>query len=717
MQEAMNRNEEAKIDQETQNVFEELRQNGPLPRTDEKVSLDENVVGVSEGETHAFDAQMDSLLSILINSVYSSKDYFLRELISNASDANDKRKKLSYTTHQIIEEEQCIKIIPNKENRTITICDTGIGMSKADMINYLGSIASSGTKEFKKMLQSTSSEGQSIDNLIGQFGLGFYAAFLVADQVDVISRKGDESPCIWSSRGPGGYVVAPYTGEHAQGTSVVLHISEQCKSYLEEKTLEDIIKAHSSFIGYPIYLFVIAEKTRKVSKAVEEKKEENSEKADEDVVEDAAEEKEDEETYFEEEFKKLNTQMPLWARDPKEETITEKEYEDFYKSISNDWEKHCAVSHSTIEGDFKLQVLLFAQNRPPFRMFEGSKKSACNIKLYVQNVLISSDLSEAVPEWMSFIHGVISSKDIPINLSREIVQGKSVMKLIKRVISKKVIDMLNDMAFDKENYLKSYSNFSTCLKTGIYMDNSDVGAKLLKLLRFKTTKSEEPISFEEYVSRMAEGQKKIYVITGMNEKEVMSHPALDRMTKYEVIYMPDPMDEFVIQVNSQFNEFPFQRITSEGIDLPEEKEDTKEKEEEFKGVIEGMKAVLGDKVEKIVISTALEKLPCFVSSAGHSYSPAMEQILKAQPGGSSANPVFASGYLTKKMLEINPNHATIVGLKTLLEKGDKEKFNTTVGLLFDSCLLGNGFPISNMAEFSKRIFEFVNMGMESMTIQ
>ncbi|KAI5191704.1 molecular chaperone HtpG [Nematocida minor] len=704
MQENMNTSDKTvEIDQETKMAFEEIKkEHGAVHRENEQVNLDETLVNTSEGETHSFDAQMDNLLSILINSVYSSKDYFLRELISNASDANDKRKRVTYETHENIEEELSIKIIPNKENKTITIVDTGIGMSKADMINYLGSIASSGTKEFRKKIQEGGSKGQSLDALIGQFGLGFYSAFLVADQVDVISRKGNDSPYIWSSRGPGGFVVAPYNGSHPQGTSVVLHIAEQCKTYLEEKTLENIVKVHSAFIAYPIYLFVLAEKKRPVAKKEEEK--------DEDAVEDAPAAEEEQETYFEEEYKKLNTQMPLWARDPKEETITEQEYEDFYKALTNDWEKHFAVSHSRIESDFNLQILLFLQNRQPFNMFEKGKKTPCNIKLYVQNVLVGNDLSEAVPEWMTFIHGIISSNDIPINVSREIVQGKSVMNLIKRVVTKKVLEMLKDLESDKENYLKFYNNCSASLKVGAYQESSDVSGKLAKLLRYKTTKSDTPVSFDEYVSRMAEGQKQIYVVTGTSEEEVKSNPALVKMGKYEVIYMSDPIDEFLIQTLNKYNDKPFQRITAEGVELPEEAADLSAYEEEYKGVMEEMKKVIGDSVEKVIISTKLDSLPCYVSSAKYSYSAAMEQIMRSQPG-SGNNAMFASGYLTKKILEVNPAHPIMGGLKRLLEADKREEFNKTVNLMFESSMLACGYTVTNMADFSKKIFGYVEMGM------
>lgn len=698
------------IDQETKQAIEEVQnEHGPVHRTNEKVSLDGAMANTAEGEVHAFDAQMDSLLSILINSVYSSKDYFLRELISNASDANDKRKRLMYTEQSSNDEELCIRIISDKMNKTITITDTGIGMSKADLVKYLGSIASSGTKEFRKKIQEEGSKGSALDALIGQFGLGFYSAFLVADEVDVISRKGTDAPYIWRSRGPGGFIIAPYEGDHPQGTSVILKIADQCKKYLEEKTIENIIKLHSSFIAYPIYLLKTVEKKRPAPKKDGEEKEKAPE--DEDKVEDAEEEKEEkEETYYEEEFTKLNTQTPLWARNPKEETITEEEYEEFYKAFTNDWEKHFAVSHSFIESGFNLQILLFLQNRQPFNMFEKGKKNPCNIKLYVQNVLVGNDLSEAVPDWMGFVHGVISSNDIPINVSREIVQGKSVMNLLKRVVFKKVLDLLKDLTKDSENYLKFYENCGSSLKIGVYQESAEVGAKLAKLLRYKTSKSDKPISFDEYISRKPEGQKQIYIVTGMSEKEVLSSPALVKMAKYEVIYMPDPMDEFLVQSLSQYENIPFQRITSEGLELPEETISVEAYEAEYKKVLEEIKTVLGEKIDKVILSPTLGAMPCCISSGKYSYSPAMEKIVKAQPK-SGNNAFFSSGFLSKKIFEINPTHSIMEGLKRLTGEEDKEQFKQTVSLIFDSSMLASGYAMEDITEYSNRVFNYIQMGL------
>ncbi|KAI5187331.1 molecular chaperone HtpG [Nematocida homosporus] len=718
--EAQHKHEES-LDIETQKVMQEIKQEMPPTYSAEAPKLDSNLVNNSEEEEHKFDAQVDSLLSILINSVYSSKDYFLRELISNASDAIDKRKRSLYVSGTC-NEELAIKIVPDSDKNTITIIDNGIGMSKADLINFLGSIATSGTKEFKKKIANT--ENPDMGALIGQFGLGFYSAFLVADQVDVITKKEEDVPYIWSSRGPGGFVIAPYHSEVPQGTSVVLHIAERCKEYLNTTKLENIIKAHSAFVAYPIYLYVLSEKTRKVpkpdtDKPVEEIKEEGEDKdkdgeikeADE-VVDEEKESEEVEETYTEGEYKHLNAQAPIWSRNPRQETITEAEYESFYKTLSNDWEKHIAVNHSFIEGgDIEMQVLLFLQSHPSYGVFDRGSKPPCNIKLYVQNVLITSDLSEAVPEWMSCVHGVVSSKDIPVNVSREVVQGKSVMNLIKRVLVKKTIDMFKDLSKDKENFMKFYKHGATNIKLGIYKESSDIAQKLAKFLYFPSSKSEEPISLDEYVSRMAEGQKQIYILTGISLNELKRHPMLEKVKKYEVLYMAEPIDEFAIQALNKYNDLPFQRITSDGLELPGETKDMQAEEENYKTFVEKAKTVLGEGVEKVVLSGDLVESACTIKSGKYSYSGAMEHIMRTQPGQAS-NPMFASGYLTKKIFEINPGHPIVQGLKRKFDAGQDSEFESGIKLIYETSLLACGYPIENLGDFASKVFNYIETGIK-----
>lgn len=689
--------------------------------TPKNPTIDEKMIKDGKMEKHDFDAQVDSLLSILINSVYTSKEYFLRELVSNASDAIDKRRKIAQMESEVIMDELCIKISADKEKKTITITDTGIGMSKADLVSFLGSIAKSGTKEFKKKL-AEKKDSADMGALIGQFGLGFYSAFLVADHVDVISKKKEDIAYIWSSKGPGGFVIAPYNGEMHQGTSVVLHISEKCEEYLEEKKLESILKTHSGFVEYPIYLWVMTEKTRKIPKKAAEKTETDkpedtpADRPEEEEIEEIKEEKaveEEEEKYVEGEYKHLNSQAPLWSRNPETSKIEESEYESFYKTLTNDWEKYFAVNHSFIEGDVEFQVLLFVQNRPVFSVFEAEKTR--NIKLYVQNVLVSCDMTEVVPEWLSFVHGVISSKDIPINVSREIVQGKSTMNLIKKVLLKKVIDMIKDIQADGTRYAEFYKNFGQNIKLGIYRSmDSGLSKKLAPFLRFETSKSDgKLISLDEYIGRMQPEQKHIYIISGISMKEIKENPILQKMKDLEVVYMDQPIDEFVVSTLNKYKDFEFQRITSDEFEMPGEKKDIKEEEESHKEFTAKIKEVLGDPVEKVTIfSDADDKTTCLVKSSKHAYSGTMERIMMAQPSGGNVHPMMATGYLTRKVFQINVQHPTIKGLKRKFDEKEDKEFERGVKLIYEASLLACGYP-TNSTSLPSIIFDYMQSSLSS----
>ncbi|KAI5181788.1 molecular chaperone HtpG [Nematocida sp. AWRm80] len=701
------------IDNEIEKYMAEVKNDQPREFTNEKPD-----VSVEGAEEHTFDAQIDSLLSILISSVYSSKDYFLRELISNASDAIDKRKRMTHATGKAIEEEMSIKIVSKKEEGKIIISDTGIGMTKADMINFLGSIATSGTKEFKKKLAEN--QQKDIGALIGQFGLGFYSAFLVADQVDVISKGEGDVAHIWSSKGPGGFVIAPYTEEFLQqGTSIILHISPKSQEYLDEKKLENIIKVHSGFIEYPIYLLSMVEKTRKVPKKQEEKEEKTETETDA-VEEIKEEEQEEEETYYEQEYKHLNKMKALWLRDPKETPISKEEYAEFYKTLTNDWEDHRIVCHSSVDGDagFGFQVLLFIQKREPFAMFEQKSSASKNIKLYVQNVLITSDLTEAVPEWMNFVHGIISSKDIPMNVSREIVQGKSVLNLIKKVLMKKVFDMLKELKKDEKEYAEFYKTFSSSLKLGIYLKDSDnTQQKLATFLKFPTNKSEgKEISLDEYISRMLPDQKQIYILTGVNLKEIEASPFLEKMKECEVLLLANPIDEFVVQSLMKYKDIPFQRINGEGLELPPSisRRDIKEFEESYKPFLEKIKALLQPGVDSVILSPDLSTKPCSVSSAKYAQSAAMEHIARAQPERPGSSILSQGGFLNKKIFELNPTHPIVTGLfQMFTTKGeDSEEFKNAVSLAYETALLLCGYPIDNTIGLADKIMNYLQTGLE-----
>jgi len=729
----------------------------------EEVAETDAYVPPPNAESYAFEAEVNRMMDIVINSLYQNKDVFLRELISNASDALDKIRFLSITDKEKLKdkEELEVRIMYDQAAKSITITDSGIGMTKDELVKNLGTVARSGTTNFLSAL----SEGSADMNMIGQFGVGFYSAFLVADRVRVASKSPDEPvQHIWESQnGQSNFIVAedPRGNTLGRGTEITLYLKEDAEEYADPKKLKTMVTHYSEFITHPILLRT--EETIKVPKSKPESEDEEKEE-DEDLQVD--EDKEEQETEMEEvttfNWDKVNTNQAIWSRDKDE--ISDDEYQEFWKVVSKEpYTNATTWSHFNAEGNINFRSILYLPDQIPQNLrFGNFKDEAHGLKLYVRKVLISEQF-ELLPKWLAFVKGVVDSDDLPLNVNRETLQESKIIKVIGKKLTRKAIEMIKKFSEeepeqeqkedeeaevdedgnpvekkkdeDKEHpYISWYKKFSPSLKMGVIEDDAS-RTKLAKLLRFKSSKfngANDWISLDDYVSRMSDKQDEIFFFPGENIEEMKTSHFMDVFNKkdIEVLFFDDPVDEYLVQHMSSFDGKKFQAITKEGVKFKDEDEDFQRRrekvyKEKFRPLTKFLKKTYGSQVSRVVISKRLGDAPAVVSSADWSHSSNMERVMKAQAFQHGRDPSEVS---TVKVLEINPRHPFITQLLLLSPPEDDDQAKSFVvppstldaaWTLLDVALLNSGFGLSNVKGFTKRMTRVLkdSFGLDSLELE
>jgi len=657
-------------------------------------------------EKHEYQAEVSRLLDLIVHSLYSHKEVFLRELVSNASDALDKLRFLSVTDQSLLGDtpDLEIRIKADKDAGTITIQDSGIGMTREELLDSLGTIARSGTAKFVQALKDNKED----NNLIGQFGVGFYSAFLVADKITV-STKSPKSDRQWvweSEADTSSYTIREETDGAKllpRGTSITLHLKEAEKEeYTDFRRLNGLVKNYSQFISFPIYTWVEELVDREVPDT-----DAPVEEGQEPKMKTISEKKWD--------WKLQNETKPLWMRSPRD--LEKTEYDDFFKSTFKEFMEPAAYSHFKTEGEIEFTSLLFVPGMPPFSQEEAMPTIAKNIRLYVKRVFISDDFGgELMPRYLAFVKGVVDSNDLPLNVSRELLQESRVVRIMRKRLIRKTFDMLDDIAKDAEKFDQFWTNWARNIKLGVIEDSANHN-RLAPLLRFYTSKSDDKqIGLQEYVDRMKPDQKYIYYFASDSKKSAQTAPFLEQVKEkgFEVIFLVEAIDEVAMNALKEFKEKKLVDITKEDLDLgdAEEKEEKEKQEREYTILCDWIKRQLGDKISKVQISNRISTSPCVLVTSKFGWSANMERVMKAQAMG--ADPQQMEYMRGRKILEINPNHPIIKDLDSIAKTSPTNVHGKNmVELLYESSLLTSGFQPDNPSEFVSKVYEMMAVALDA----
>lgn len=706
-----------------------------VQREGEAIKIDElNTAQMKElrdkAEKHTFQAEVNRMMKLIINSLYRNKEIFLRELISNASDALDKIRLLSLTDSSQLDSQSKlhIQIRADKENRVLHITDTGIGMSRADLVNNLGTIAKSGTADFLSKMQDTkkaaggSQQGDEND-MIGQFGVGFYSAFLVADKVVVATKHNSDRQYVWESDAASFTIVEDPRGDTLQrGSQISLYLKEEAQDFLEEDTVRQLIKKYSQFINFPISLWTSKQVEEEVP-VEEEPKPAPSAGGDDDIVEDGTE---DEDAKVEEEeddveaakkpkttkvtktvwdWEPMNDNKPIWTR--KSADVTEDEYNEFYKSLTKDTADPLTQTHFVAEGEVTFKSLLFVPKVQPSESFNKYGTKSDNIKLYVRRVFITDEFNDMMPNYLNFVRGIVDSDDLPLNVSRETLQQHKLIKVIKKKLVRKVLDMLKKIG--KVEYAAFWKEFSTNIKLGVMEDPTN-RSRLAKLLRFQSSNGDELTSLADYVGRMKSGQEHVFWLAGANRKEVENSPFAERLLAkgYEVLYLVEPVDEYSIASLPEFDGKKFQNVAKEGFSI-EKTAAGKAKTEELQSTFEPLtkwlsNVALKGKITRAEVSERLSKSPCALVAGIFGWTGNMERLALSNAHQKADDPTRQYHLNQLKNLEINPRHPLIRELLKRVETDAEDPLAKDMAvMLFRTATLRSGYMLKETADFAESV--------------